>query len=253
MEALRTIIVDDEPLARERLRMLLAGVEGVEVVAECADGMEAVETIRRMEPDVVFLDVQMPGLDGFDVVERLGDDIPIIVFCTAYDEYALRAFDANAVDYLLKPIDTPRLSEAVTRARRRADADRTTRLPAAMHELLAAMGRAPERPSRLSVREGERFVVVRVDEIIWIEAADNYVLLHLPDAVHRYRATMAEIEALLQPQRFLRIHRSIILNVDQVKVIESWGLGEYLFVLSNGRKLASSRRYRQPIRDTFGC
>lgn len=254
MEPLRTIIVDDEPLARERLRTLLLEIGDLTIATECEGGAEAVDAIRRFRPDVVFLDIQMPGLDGFDVISLLDpDDVPAVVFCTAYDHYALRAFEANAVDYLLKPVNAARLRATLTRARERAESAKASHSPSELPHLAAMLAGHPERRARLAIREQDRFVVLRTEDIVWVEAADNYVLLHTLNGMHRYRATMAQLETMLDPGKFLRIHRSIILNVDQVKVIEPWGMGEHVFVLSDGRKLTSSRRYRKPIRDVFGC
>jgi two-component system LytT family response regulator len=251
---LRTLVVDDEALARERLRTLLAGHADVRLVGECASGGEAVEAILAEAPDLVFLDVQMPGRSGLDVVAEVGPErMPAVVFATAYDEFALRAFDANAVDYLLKPIGEERLGEALERVRRRLGAAAGPRLDPGLLAVLEQLGAAPAYRARFAVRTGEKFHIVRAADITWIEAADNYVRLHVPGGAHLLRATVRDMEAMLDPRRFLRIHRSIVVNVDRVKTLTSWGLGEYLFELTDGTKLSSSRRYRRAIRDAFGC
>jgi two-component system, LytTR family, response regulator len=250
---MRAIVVDDEPLARERLVTLLSEHGGIEVVQECGSGVEALDAIQALAPDLVFLDVQMPALDGFEVIEQLeGFESPGIIFCTAYDEYAVRAFEANAIDYLLKPIDWQRLQSAIRRAEERLKSPSAVR-SAHLSDVLANVASLRPHRSRLAVRDGDRYSVVKVEDIHWIEASDNYVLLHRTGSALRFRATMSEMEAQLDPTRFLRIHRSIIVNVDQVRSIQPWGLGEYLFVLASGRKLGSSRTYRNGIRDVFGC
>jgi two-component system, LytTR family, response regulator len=252
-EILSALIVDDEALARERLRTLLAAHAEVRLVGECAGGEEAVEAIAAHAPDLVFLDVQMPGCGGFDVVAAVGPErMPAVVFATAYDEFALRAFDADAVDYLLKPIGAERLREALHRVRQRLAAG-APRLPPAFVAALEKLGSAPAYRDRFAVRVGERFNVVRTADIAWIEAADNYVKLHAAGSAHLLRSPLREVEAMLDPRRFLRIHRSIIVNVDRVRALTSWGLGEYLFELADGTRVSSSRRYRGPIRDAFGC
>ena len=251
--ALRALVVDDEALARERLRTLLAAHPDVRVVRECASGGEAVKAIAAEEPDLVFLDVQMPGGTGFDVVAEVGPErMPAVIFATAYDEFALQAFDANAVDYLLKPIGEERLGKALQRVRGRLAAAAPQFTPGflAVLEKLNATGAYRD---RFAVRTGDRFHVVRADDVAWIEAADNFVKLHAPGGPHLLRATMRDVQAMLDPRRFLRIHRSTIVNVDRVRTLTAWGLGEYLFELADGTKLTSSRRYRAAIRDIFGC
>ena len=252
MTVIRVVIVDDEPLARERLRTLLAGEARVEVVGECAGGAQAVADITRLRPDVVFLDVQMPDVDGFDVVAQLGDECPAVVFATAYDEFALRAFDANAVDYLLKPIGPERLHVTLERARVRAGRPPGEQLGVSVDSLVGLAGNDGRR-ERLSVRTGNRIAIVRTADVVRAEAADNYVRLYTRRGEHLYRATMSEMMAMLGADRFVRIHRSAIVNVNEVDYLEPWGLGEYQFVLSDGTRLLSSRRYRQTIRDVFGC
>ncbi len=250
---IRALVVDDEPLARERVRTLLEAEPDVEVVGECADGDEAVESIRSLAPDLVFLDVQMPGIDGLEVIRRIGAErMPAVVFATAYDEFALQAFEANALDYLLKPYETERFQDALERARRRLAAERGPRLDPRLLALLDGIERPAEFRERFVVRIGNRFQLVKTGEIDWVEAEDNYVRLHVGKASHLLRETMAEMERQLDPRRFVRIHRSAIVNVDRIQTIESWGAGEFLFVLADGTKLTSTRRYRDRLRDVLG-
>ncbi|HEX6042339.1 LytTR family DNA-binding domain-containing protein, partial [Longimicrobium sp.] len=243
---LRVLIVDDEALARERLRTLLAREGGVEVVGECAGGAQAVDDVARLRPDVVFLDVQMPEVDGFDVVAQLGPACPAVVFATAYDEFALRAFDANAVDYLLKPIGADRLHVTLERARARAGRPAGEQLGISVDALVEAAA-GDGRRERLSVRTGNRIAIVRTADVVRAEAADNYVRLWTRRGEHLYRATMSEMMVMLGSECFVRIHRSTIVNVNEVEFLEPWGLGEYQFVLTDGTRLLSSRRYRQSI------
>lgn len=251
MNAIRTLIVDDEALARERLRVLLADEDEVEVLGECAGGAEAIEQIRLQRPDLVFLDVQMPGVDGFDVIAEVGpEECPAIVFATSYDHFALRAFEANAVDYLLKPVSADRLRTTLRRAAARAAMPAGERFTPSIPSLVEGAAGAGYR-ERLSVRVGSRFQILRTEELLWIEAADNYVQLRTAAGEFLYRATMAEMLKVLDPGRFIRIHRSMIINVDAVQFIEPWGMGEYLFTLADGRKAGSTRTYRDPIRIAF--
>jgi len=250
---IRTLIVDDEALARERLRAVLATEHDVKLVGECADGEEAVAEIRSAAPDLVFLDVQMPGAGGFDVIREVGPErMPHVVFATAYDAFALRAFDVNAVDYLLKPFDEDRIRRAVSRARERI-ASGAPRLDPGALAMLEELRRAEAYPERLTVRTGTRYAVVRVAQVDWIGAEDNYVRLHVGRDSHLLRETMAGMERRLDPRGFVRIHRSTIVNVDRVRSIESWGLGEFLLVLQDGTRLQSSRGYRERVSEAFGC
>lgn len=250
---IRTLVVDDEPLARERLRSLLEAEPDVEVLGECADGAEAVRAIRRAAPDLVFLDVQMPAMGGFDVVRELGGErMPLVVFATAYDEFALRAFEVNALDYLLKPIDEDGFSRSLERARARIAAGAPRPDPRLL-ALLASLPAEGAYAERLTVRTGRRYVVVRTAEVDWVAAEDNYVRLHVGRESHLLRETMAGMERILDPRRFVRIHRSTIVNVDRVRSIETWGVGEFVVMLQDGTKLQSSRGYREHLREAFGC
>lgn len=243
---LRVIIVDDEELARERLRHLLRKEPDVELVAECADGPSAVEAVREHQPDLLLLDIQMPGQDGFQVVRALGPGpLPAIVFVTAYDQHAVRAFEARALDYLLKPTTHARLHEALSRVAERRAAQTSAGLPAPLLELLAEREAAASRLQRITIREGERTLVIAVEEIDWIEAAGNYVLLHTGAHNHLARETMSALEAQLPPALFLRVSRSAIVNLRRVKELRAGSSGEYLAVLASGAKIAITRPARE--------
>jgi two-component system, LytTR family, response regulator len=246
---IKALVVDDEPLGRERVRALLEREKDVEVVGECEDGVEAVEAIRVLTPDLVFLDVQMPEMDGFGVVEAVGPHrMPLVVFVTAYDQYALSAFEVNAVDYLLKPFDLDRFHTALERVRTRLQHPAGAKWAENLEAMLERVRRPTvDYPDRFLVRSGRRYVFVRVDEIDWIGAADNYLELHLDKRVHLLRETMSAMEGRLDPRRFMRIHRSAIVNVDRIRAIESWGKGEYLVIMNDGTQVNSSRAYRDRI------
>lgn len=220
---LRVVIVDDEPLGRATLRGLLASDPEVVLVEECANGAEAVSSIRAQKPDVVFLDVQMPGMTGFDVIDSLKEEeLPIVVFVTAFDQYALKAFDVNAVDYLLKPFDDERFESALRRAKERARgaslAEQNAQLASAMQMISSGGGRESQ---RISIRSEGRMQFVDVDDITWVESADQYVQIHTAETVYLMRESMASLERELDSERFLRIHRSAIVAVDQIQLMES--------------------------------
>jgi len=241
---IRTLIVDDEPLARERLRTLLADRPAISVIGECASGTDAVDTIRRERPDLVLLDVQMPGLDGFEVLEAIAPEAwPAVVFVTAYDQYALRAFDVNAVDYLLKPFDRARFERAIGRAeaelRDRRDAPVDTRVLA----LLETLKRDRARPQRIVVRTGGRIFFINVAEIDWIEAAGNYVKLHVGPTTHLLRDTMKRVELRIAGARFARLHRSAMVNVDRIRELRQDANGVWNVVLVDGTQLEIGRAH----------
>jgi two-component system LytT family response regulator len=245
---LRALVVDDEPLGRERVTSLLARDPAVEVVGACEDGVEAVDAIRTLAPDVVFLDVQMPEMDGFGVVEAVGAErMPPVVFVTAFDHYAVPAFDVNAVDYLLKPVDPERLAGAVQRVRARIDAppaELGRRLEGVLAELRRSQAPAP---GPFIVRTGRRWLPVRPADVDWISAADNYVELHAGGRAHLLRESMSAMESRLDPRTFLRIHRSTIVNLERVRAIEPWGKREYLFILHDGTQLQSGRGFADRV------
>jgi two-component system, LytTR family, response regulator len=247
---LKAIVVDDEPLARERIRRLLEPETDIEVVAECADGREAVEAIEAAKPDILFLDIQMPELDGFAVLEAVGAErMPAVVFVTAYDQYALRAFESHALDYLLKPYDQERFQRALQRARAQVRRERSGELDERLRSLLGSLGSRSGYLERIVVRTGARLVFLRVDEIDWMDAEGNYIRLHVGKRSHLLRETMASMESKLDPARFMRIHRSTIVNIDRIKELESLFQGEYVVILQDGTKLTSSRGYRDRLRE----
>jgi DNA-binding LytR/AlgR family response regulator len=248
---IRTLIVDDEPPARERLKRLLAGLEGVELIGEAEGGVQAVEMIEREKPDLVLLDIQMPELDGFGVVEALADPPPVI-FVTAYDEYAIRAFEVNALDYLLKPFSRERLAKAVRRAQESLaeEQDFAARLGPLL-ESLAAQGRYL---TRLAVRdyEGCRIRVLDVGEVDWIGVEEEQVIVHVGDEAYPIRRTLAELEARLDPARFFRAHRSIIVNLDRVKEVIPWFKGSHKLRLTTGAEVELSRAQARALRKILG-
>ncbi len=250
---IRALIVDDEPLARERIRTLLRKEPDIEVVAECGDGSRAVTAIEKQRPDLVFLDVQMPEADGFEVVEAIGAErMPAVIFVTAYDKYALRAFEVSALDYLLKPFDRARFRESLERARQQL---RRARDGEVSERLLALLGSIRERQrhrERLVVREGGRIFFLRAEEIDWIEAAGNYLRLHAGRHSHLIRETMAGIEAQLDPAKFARIHRSTIVNLDRVREMLPGPHGDSTLLLRDGTRLTLSRTFRDRFDERFG-
>ncbi len=253
MAELRVLVVDDEPLVRQGIRDFLETEPDVAVVGECGNGVEALETIAREPVDLVFLDVQMPELDGIGVAAALaGQSGPAVVFVTAYSEHAVRAFEVNAVDYVLKPFDRDRFSAALARARaRRAggeQAELSRRLAAVLVELQRSQGHA----QRVLVRSEGRIRFVAVDDIDWIEAADNYARLHAGAERHLIRETMGSLEARLDPMRFARIHRSAIVNLARIRELQPTFNGEYAVILHSGAKLTLSRGYREALRAKIG-
>ncbi len=249
--AIKTIIIDDEPLAREKLRGFLENEADIEVIGECRDGREALETIESEKPDLVFLDVQMPEMDGFEVLDNVEpESLPTVVFVTAYDQYAIKAFDVHAVDYLLKPFDRQRFGEALGRARaeheRRQAGDVKRQLLALLEEVES---RREKYPARLVIKTSGRVVFIKVDEIDWVDAAGNYVRIHAGGDSHMLRETMGRLEERLDPEKFLRIHRSTIVNIECIRELQQQFHGDYLVVLKNGQRLTLSRSYRDRIQD----
>ncbi|HET7291322.1 MAG TPA: LytTR family DNA-binding domain-containing protein [Vicinamibacteria bacterium] len=250
---IRVLIVDDEPIARERLRTLLAPGADVEIVGECSDGNEAVDTIRKERPDLVFLDVQVPELDGFGVVKALeGEKLPAIVFVTAYDQYALQAFEVHAVDYLLKPFDEERFRLALERARRTVEAEAGNGVNDRLLALLKDLKPEPQFLERVVVRSSGRLFFLRTDEIDWVESSGNYVCLHAGKESHLVRETMSALEARLDPAQFIRIHRTAIVRIDQIKELHPLFHGEYEVVLRDGTRLTLSRSYRDRLQGLLG-
>jgi two-component system, LytTR family, response regulator len=245
MDRIRVLIVDDEPPARAKVRRFLSTDPELQLVGEAGSGTEAVEAVEKLNPDLVFLDVQMPGLDGFGVLAELARDrLPAVVFVTAFDEYALRAFEVNAVDYLLKPFDLERFQTALQRARLRLRQHGAEELDRRLRALLSEVRPRAAPLQRLLVPAGEKQIVLDVSRIDWLEAEQNYVRLHVGSSSYLIRATLAGLEERLDPARFIRIHRSRIVNVEQVREIHPWSHGDQLVVLQDGTELLMSRRYR---------
>jgi two-component system LytT family response regulator len=250
---IRAAIVDDEPLARRRISNLLMEAGDVEVVAESANGKEAIESLDALPPDLLFLDIQMPEIDGFDVLQAIGvGRVPAVIFVTAYDQFALRAFEAHALDYLLKPFDDERFAAALQRARERirqqqgGDLDR--RLKALLENVRGDQGYL----RRLVVPSGHRNIFVRTEHIDWIEAERNYIRLHVSGRTYLLRENLTRIASALDPATFCRIHRSTIVNVDRIQSVEPLFHGEYLVVLQDGTKLTSGRSYRRSLHAIMG-
>jgi len=253
----RVIIVDDEPTARRGVRLLLERDGSVDIVGEAASGPEAIDLIHRENPDLAFLDVQMPGGDGFEVLAKLDPAAtPVVIFVTAYDEHALRAFEVSAVDYLLKPYDDARLNAALLRGkdevRRRKTDSVNSRLTQLLDYLQQNGARAesakPDAPNdRILLRSSGEIFFLKAEEIDWIEADGDYMKFHVAGRTHLMRETMARLEARLEPQRFIRIHRSTIVNLDRLRKLSPSFAGEYVVVLSDGTKLKLSRGYHERI------
>jgi two-component system, LytTR family, response regulator len=253
MKKIRTLIVDDEPLARERLASLLTGEADVELVGQARDGEEAVTAILDHSPDLVFLDVQMPQMNGFEVIEAVGSEkMPLVIFVTAYDQHALKAFQVRALDYLLKPFDRERFTEALQRARKQIERQETGDLGRRLLALVKDLRKDQPRSDRLVVKSGGRLFFLRADEIDWIEAAGNYVRLHVGTSSHLLRETMNAIEGRLDPEKFFRIHRSRIVNMERIQELQPWLNGEYAVLLRTGTRLTLSRGYREKLQERLG-
>lgn len=256
MSKIRAVVVDDEPFARQRIRRLLEAEADVEIVGEAGNGVEAVSIINRQTPDLVLLDVQMPGKDGFGVVDELpAEKTPLIIFLTAYDKYAVRAFEAAALDYILKPFEPERFTKAVARARAQLaqSRDRTEQPPTAttiaVSEKLQGPDSAPSNAylERVVIRANGRVFFRRADEIDWVEAFGNYVRLHIGAAAYLLRETIGSLEAQLDPQKFVRLHRSTLVQVDRIREIQPQPNGQSKAVLRDGTHLIISRRYRRRL------
>jgi two-component system, LytTR family, response regulator len=246
----RVLLVDDEAVARRRMRRYLAHDGSVAIVGECADGASAVTAIRTLRPDIVLLDVQMPERDGFDVLSALSpDELPAVIFVTAFDRYALQAFDLHAIDYLLKPFTRERFELALARAKDRLRGRETgDRLAALVEELRAG----PRAPGRIAVRSGQRIVVVNWADVDWIEAADNYVTLHVGRNQYLLRSTLTALESRLAPHQFARIHRSAMVQLDRVAELVSETHGDFTVRLRNGSALTLSRTFRDRVERALG-
>jgi len=248
---IRAMIIEDEPLGRERLRALLEDFPEIQIVKECSNGREAVTSITKLKPDLLFLDVQMPEMDGFEVLEAIaGDEMPAVIFVTAYDQYAVRAFQLHALDYLLKTFDRDHFAQAV----RRAIAEIIHRQYKFRERLVALLEDVGNRrsPDRIMIRSGGRILFLRAEEIDWIAAEDNYVGLHVGRETYLLRNTMASMEERLNPAMFLRIHRSTIVNLDRIRELKPLFHGDYSVLLHDGTKLTLARTSYEGLRKLLG-
>jgi two-component system LytT family response regulator len=248
----RAVIADDEPLARTKLRLLLDSEAQIKVVAECHNGTQTLAAIRSCRPDLLLLDIQMPDLDGFQVLSEISPkEMPVVIFTSAYDQYAIRAFEAHALDYLLKPFDQSRLHQAVERARlelrKSRDREITHRILDLLSQVKSEKQAVPEFDTRLVIKTKGRIVFLNVDEIDWVEAAANYVRLNVGKESYLFRETISGTSERLNPSQFIRIHRSMIVNVRKIKELIPVNSGEYVVVLKSGKELSCSRGYRANV------
>lgn len=251
MHSIRTVIIDDERLARQRIRRMLLELPGFDVAAEFERSEEGLVYLETNETDLLFLDVQMPGMDGFALLEALTPErTPLVIFVTAYDEYALRAFEVHAFDYLLKPFDQARFEKTIERARKQLTSEE--RNSEKLLTLLNEFRQRNQEPARFAIKTPGRLFFVRQEDIDWMEAADNYVNLHVGADTHLIRETMNALEQRLDSHRFLRIHRSTIVNADRIKELRPWFHGEYVVLLKDGTELTLSRTYREKILNLLG-
>jgi len=250
---LRTLIVDDEPLARQRIRTLLNKEDDVELVGECCNGNEAVTAVREAKPDLMFLDVQMPVLDGFGVLEALhADRLPAVIFVTAYDRYAVRAFELYALDYLLKPFDRARFTKALDRVRAQVEKDEFAAKSKHVQALLQDVYSRHRPLERLMVKSGGKVTFLRLDEIDYMQAAGNYVRVYVGAEMHLLRETMNQLEGRLKDTPFVRIHRSTIVNIDRIRQLQAAFHGEFAVTLDSGAQLTLSRGYRDKLEERLG-
>jgi two-component system LytT family response regulator len=244
--SIRALIVDDEPWARTRIATLLSAERDFEVLRACSSGAEAVEAIGALAPHVVFLDVQMPGLDGFDVIDAIGvEAMPIVVFATAYQDYALKAFDSEALDYLLKPFDEDRFRRALDRVRK--EMQRPAPSAAGLHRVMHRVRRERRFLQRLVVSSAGRVVFLKVEDLDWLEASGNYVTLHVGRDTYLLRETLSSLDEKLDPDQFVRLHRSAIVNIERIRELLPWSRGEQVAVLRDGTQLTIGRAFRQRL------
>ena len=252
MKKISVLIADDEPLAREKLRMLLAGDAEIGLVQEAGTVRKTLQAVNTMRPAVLFLDIQMPDGEGFEVLQEIGiSEMPLVIFTTAYDRYAIRAFEAHAVDYLLKPFDEERFRKSLERVKANLKAADRAASGERVLELLGSMSAAPIQGQKFAVKSQGRIVFVNPGEIDWLEAASNYVRLHTGSSSYLIRSTIGETESKLDRQCFLRIHRSVIVNADRIKEIRPCNSGEFIVTLRSGKELPASRTYRQNLGPLF--
>jgi two-component system, LytTR family, response regulator len=250
---IRALIADDEALARKFLRRMLKDDHDVEIVGECSNGREAVTMIRKQNPDLVFLDVQMPEMDGFAVLEAIGTErLPEIIFATAYEQYAIRAFELHALDYLLKPFDQGRFKDAIKHAKERFRSERRNEGRMQISALLESIKNKPQYLNRLMIKAAGRITFLSIDEINWIEADDKYVHLHTDKITPMVRQTLSAMETQLDPKIFRRVHRSAIVNVGRIKELQPLFSGEHSILLEDGTKLTLSRNYKDKLFEFLG-
>jgi len=248
-----TVIVDDEPLARKFLREMLVNDPEVEIVAECGSGYEALRVVKKLKPDLLFLDIQMPELDGFAVLQALEwDHVPLVIFVTAYDQYAMRAFEVHALDYLLKPFDDHKFDRAMNRAKAQIRGRETRSAAEGMVGLLKELNDRSSYIERIPIKSSDRIILLKTEKIDWIESDDNYVKIHCGKSSHQIRETISNLERQLNPAKFLRIHRSTIVNIELIESFQPMYHGEYRVILNNGAQLTLSRRYRDKVRQALG-
>jgi two-component system LytT family response regulator len=242
--------VDDERLARNRIRRLLAADTDIEVVGECGSGEEAIDALKKEAPDLLYLDVQMPGADGFAVLRAIDPEkTPVIVFVTAFDAYALRAFEAQAFDYVLKPFDRKRFADVLRRANTQVELKRQGGVSTRLLSLLEGIDQKRPEADRIAIRSGGSVALVKAGTIDWVEAADNYVCLHCGSETHVVRETMNSFERKLDSKQFVRVHRSAIVNLDRIKAIQPWLRGDYQVILQDGTRLSLSRTHREKVKN----
>jgi two-component system, LytTR family, response regulator len=250
---IRVLIVDDEPLARKRLRELLKDDHEIAVIGECANGASTISATRELAPDLIFLDVQMPGIDGLAVSETFdGKDSPLVIFVTAFEQYAVRAFDVQAVDYLLKPFDRARFTHALLRAKERLREKRRDDVNLQILGLLSEIKDKPQYLDRLVIKNNDRVFVLKTDEIDWIEAEGNYVRIHFGKQSSLLRETLTRLTAQLDPRKFPRIHRSRLVNIDRIQELQPWSHRDWRIILRNGAELRLSRNYRDQLSQLLG-
>ena len=250
---IRTLIVDDESLAREKVRNFLLRDPQFEVVGECSNGPEAIAAIQESLPDLLLLDIQMPQMDGFSVLEAISSNrLPHVIFVTAYDQYALRAFEFHALDYLLKPFDWDRFEQTLQRAKDQLFKERSSQFNRGIQALLDQLKEQPRYLDRLVIKSSGRVFLLKTDEIDWIEAEGNYIRLHVSKESHLLRETISTLESQLDPKVFLRIHRSTIVNLNRIKELQSWFHGEFHVILKDGTQLLLSRTYREKLEKVLG-
>jgi two-component system LytT family response regulator len=252
---IRVLVVDDEPLAREKIQRMAKDDPDLRIVAECANGAEAIEAIQTLAPDLILLDVQMPEVGGFAVLEALSSNnipLPPVIFITAYDHYAVRAFEVNALDYLLKPFDRERFRAAIERAKKTIRREQAPALDERIVALLEQLQGQQKYHERLVVKTGGRVFFLNTDEVDWVEAEGNYVSIHTGKKTYLLRETISSLESQLDPKKFIRIHRSSIVNINRIKELQPWSHGEYHVILLDGTQLTLSRSYREKLQSALG-